>query len=182
MENKTDKIKTKLPIRMYVCLVLVALLLCSTTTFSKYVSSSTGEASAQISIFASDVKSFDVPLDGYEPGTEKRIAIEIMNYEMHGLDAVVCEVSQRYTITAELLTGRLPIQILWAEGDATDADSVTTTSESPIGEFRIKDYVGDGRASHTYTMIIKWDAADSDYKYADEIDVLRVTIAAEQID
>ena len=158
----TKRPKSKLN-RLHVILIALALIsvLATGVTFSSYKSTADGGDSVKVALFASTYK-FDVPITGdYYPGVTREVPITICNYD----GDKVCEVSQSYALSYEVMLGRLPLQISIKDDMASS------------GEF----LVSGGKQSAQLTLVIHWPSDDNDYLYADEIDVVRVTIDATQI-
>ena len=153
--------------RLHVILIALALMsvLVTGVTFSSYKSTSEGGDSVQVALFSEDY-SFDIPVnENYYPGCEeKQVEITIMNYE----GEKVSEVSQHYTVSAVVLNGRVPLDISFDEGE------VDVPAE---GDF----LVSGGKQTATHIMKINWPIENNDYRYADEIDIIRVTVSQEQI-
>ena len=165
----TKSQKSKLPIRKYLILIFIAVLLISNSTFSKYVSTSSGGSAVQVAIFASDTE-VSVPLENMHPGDTQTIEIAVSNFETNGLNKKVSEVSQSYVMTAQLMTGRLPLTLEWVENGNTGSFQAVTHS-----------------AGNTYTHYLKvtWNAdnaQNTDYTLSDELEAVRILVDVEQID
>ena len=170
-EEKTESVqkpKRKLN-RLRVTLVALALIsiLATGTTFSSYKSISGGTDRVSVALFASDY-AFDVPAtEGYYPGMDPKVVeITITNFE----GDKICEVSQAFSITAERLVGRLPLEL-----------QITKLTGPQNNEFRLESGVATKQTA-TFNLTISWPEQYNDHSYADEIDVVRVTIDATQID
>lgn len=157
----------RIPLRAYLLYLLAASVVCTGVTFSSYLSSSSGGGDARVALFANDV-SLNIPIseDCY-PGCSFEVPITVSNYEKVGLTEKVCEVSQAYTLEAQLLVGNLPLTVEWKSGNNS-------------GEFSANDAATD----NTYYVVVTWpvNAESTSYEFADEIEVLRVIIDAEQVD
>lgn len=155
-----------LPLRTYLWYLIVASLVCTGITVSSYVSTSRGGDSVRVALFANDV-SISVPIteDCY-PGCSFEIPITVSNYEVDGLTEYVCDVSQEYTLEAQLLVGNLPLTVSWKNGD----DSGLFNANDPATDY-------------THYVVITWpvDAESVSYEYSDEIEVLRVIAISEQV-
>lgn len=156
--------KRKLPIHVYLIYMIVASLLFTAVTFSSYVSTSEGGDSVSIALFANDTEIL-IPVDKCEPGESFTMNVKVTNYE----DDRVCEVSQAYTITAEAVTGRIPLELEWI-------------GEQPIGDFHLLD----GREQYAeYQLKVSWPVENGNYPsgdYSNEIEVIRILAECNQID
>ena len=175
--SQENKPKRKLN-RLHIILIALALIsvLVTGATFSSYKSVSDGGDSVTVALFASDMNyTLDVPAADFYPGFSKEFDVVVTNYDDLGnadpADDKICEVSQSFTFTAELLMERLPLEITLVkkEGPANNEFNI-------IDGMAIKQYA-------IFTVTISWPDTDEakDYKYATEIDVVRLTVAATQI-
>ena len=172
IKERLKKIKAfvkTLPLRTYLWYFIVASLTCTGITVSSYVSTSRGGDSAMVALFANDV-TINLPITGQcYPGCEFEIPITVTNYEMDGLvNKNVCQVSQEYELSAALLVGNLPLEIRWKDDYKSDSFSAN-----------------DPAIEYTHYIVVTWPIASGDetnYEYADEIEVLRVSAICEQTD
>lgn len=157
--------KGKLPIHLYLIYMIIATLLFTGVTFSSYVSTSEGGDEVQVALFANDTEVI-LPVTECYPGCEFTIQVTVTNYE----GDKVCEVSQAYSITAETVTGSIPLELDWLEVDG-----------DPVGNFHIND--GEKQVK-VYDLKVTWPVTDSNItsEYADEIEVIRIIIDCNQID
>ena len=165
--SKLKQVFSGLPLRAYLLYLLAATVVCTGVTFSSYLSSSSGGDTTRVALFATDV-SINIPLDeACYPGCSFEIPIKISNYETKGLTESVCEVSQSYSLEAVTLVGNLPINVEWQNGNST-------------GSFKATDSATD----RTHVLVVTWpiNASSTAYEYADEIEVIRVIVTAEQTD
>lgn len=157
----------RIPLRAYLLYLLAASVVCTGVTFSSYLSTSSGNDETRIALFANDV-TVNIPISKEcYPGCSFEIPITVSNYEKKGLTSDVCEVSQSYTLNAALLVGNLPLEVVWK-------------SDNSSGSFAANDSATDV----THYVVVTWpvNAESTSYEYADEIEVLRVTVNAEQVD
>ena len=170
--------KTKLKVnKLHVVLIALALIsvLATGVTFSSYNSTSTGSSTVSIALFANDHHVVDIPLTDFAPGVTKEVPIEIYNYE----GDKISEVSQRYTLTYELLMDRLPIQISLEEDEDNQA-TVSIEDGVATGDFNLNNGAPEAQSA-SFKLIITWPAEENDHHYSEEIDVVRVTIDSTQI-
>lgn len=161
-----EQYKKRAPAVWYAVCALLVLLLLSTMRFgvslsARYTTSSSGSDQARVALFVSEqTMTFDLS-EIKKPGDTKSFSITIANFD----GEKVCEVTQRYTLTANT-QNNLPL--------AVTIDKATT------GTFE-----AGTKQSVTYTITVTWEnenAADRNYLYANEIDVLVLTVDAAQVD
>ena len=92
---------------------------------------------------------------------------------------------QKYSLTVET-TGNLPLQYEISEGISTSADKGAVIPPAKL-TFENGKAVADGgvlphteEVSHTYTLKVTWPKAEDGASYTDEIDLVTLTINAEQ--
>lgn len=165
--GKLKQFFKRIPLRAYLLYLLAAAVVCTGVTFSSYLSSSNGGDGVQVAMFANDV-SVNLPItEACYPGCSFEIPVTVSNYEMDGLTKKVCQVSQEYTLEAQLLVGTLPLTVEWK-------------SNNNSGSFLANDDAKD----YTHYVVVTWpiDASTTSYEYADEIEVLRIIAVSEQVD
>lgn len=147
-----------------VCALLFLLLLSMQLGVSlpaRYTSSANASDQARVAVFASDKTiTFDLSTIT-KPGDSKTFTVTVANFE----GDKICEVTQNYTLTATT-QGNLPLTV--------------TIDKALSGTFAAGE-----KQSVTYTITVAWDnnsAADRNYFYADEIDVVVLTVEAVQVD
>ena len=161
----TKSQKSKLPIRKYLILIFIAVLLISNSTFSKYVSTSTGNAETRVAIFESNV-TVNLYVGKMMPGETVDVPIIVSNFEDLGDTIRVSEVSQRYTLEEEI-EGNIPLTLEW------DINN---------GDFFLANNPKDSGQSHPHTLTVHWPETENDYTLQDELVVIRITVNVEQID
>ncbi|MEE1037361.1 MAG: hypothetical protein U0L15_09605, partial [Oscillospiraceae bacterium] len=78
------------------------------------------------------------------------------------------EVAVKYKVTAENLTGNTPVTAaITLDGEAYDSATFFTTSEHGTRELE---------------LTLSWDGNNNAASYAGEVDAVRITVIAEQID
>lgn len=160
----------KIPLRIYLLYLVIASLIFTGVTFSSYVSTTSGGDEVRVALFAADTE-VTVPVSEVYPGCSFTIPIRVMNYEETLEGTRICEVSQRFSIEAETLLGRIPLTLTWEQGSA------------PRGDLFLTDGIG-GKRHLDYDLIVSWDVSGGypSHDYADEIEVIRIIARAEQID
>lgn len=145
------------------CLTLISIHLTS-GLYAKYTTQSSSEDTARVAKFevtetaTSFSNNFEIPMT---PGTlSKTITIENKS-----------EVAIRYEITVENRTGNLPLDIYVLRAQDTVESSTTNSWKSDIA-------VGE---TENITMQIQWEKEGA-LAYMGMVDVLRISLEAEQID
>lgn len=83
------------------------------------------------------------------------------------------EVALRCVVTAVNLTGNLPLQIEGATGDLQEGDEVVVSRDIGIGD------------DLTFDWKVVWptdDPKNKDVGYMGKMDMIRITVAVEQVD
>lgn len=167
----TKSKKIKLPIRKYLILIFIAVLLITNSTFSKYVSTSTGSGETRVAIFASDVER-TLYIEKIAPGETYTVPIVVSNFEGEGNSLRISEVSQQYTLEA-FIEGEIPLTLSWVEAPG---------SPSIVDDFHVGDNpVGSGQ-THRYNLTVNWPENNNEYTLQDELVVIRIRVHVEQID
>jgi len=161
-------IKTPLVFKLGVVLLVVLMLTFHMTggLYARYSTTASGGDSARVAKFdfeigADSITQFqNLSLD-MAPGENQTVQIKVQNKG---------EVALRCVVTAVNLTGNLPIQIAEATGDLQNGDIVAVSRDIGIG----------GTVEFDWTVV--WPEADADITYVGKIDVIKITVAVEQID
>ncbi len=173
MKNKTSKIFSA----VYIFFIISCILLSAYLVFdvwARYFTKTDGTDSARAAryVFAIDVKdnnndsiSFDLS-DISTDNPQKVFDIVITNKN----GSNICEVTQQYTISAEIL-GSLPLSYAF-EYDGTPVPQEIL----PAGE----------ETTHTYKLTVKWDTTKAvqgaNANILDNASIMTITVASEQID
>ena len=125
---------------------------------ASYASSENSSDQARVAVFASDKKmTFDLS-SLTKPGDSKTFTVTVANYDGNK----VCEVMQRYTLTATT-QGNLPLTI--------------TVDKALTGTFAAGE-----KQSITYNITVTWPENENNYLLADEVDVVVLIVEAAQVD
>lgn len=160
-------------------------------TLARYAATTGGSGTATVAAMAAGGgEPIRMVIEGMFPGSDPQtLQFKVVNYK----DDAVSEVALDYDITVET-TGNLPLEFeLAAARDAGTAGAVTDTGTILTGGAKSQTLTGgafplvqnaaDGklaRQEHTYTLTVNWPQAASDAGYADEIDLVTVTMLARQ--
>ena len=137
-------------------------------TYARYVVSDSSWDSARVAAFGMSIVSnepkfnetqiIDIGSD-FRPGSEKTYTFRVDNSKS--------EVAVAFSVTANNLTGNLPI-VTQLTGNNVD----TTTGKGYLAP----------NSTGTFTFTISWEAGKTSPSYAGQVDLLQLTIKAEQVD
>lgn len=152
--------RKKLPVATYLVYLLIATFLFTGVSFSKYATTASGSDEARVAAFdfefvltGSGAESKVVAVDTY-PGFDESYTIQVTDKS---------EVAMKYKVTAENLTDNTPIAVaLEYNGTAYGGEYLTES-----GDLSLK---------------LTWDSKNNAASYAGEVDAIRITVTAEQID
>lgn len=171
----------------YLLLLAVGSLGVMSATYARYLSQADGEGTVAVAVWGTDasITPLQVDVSDLTPGKEKKYTFRVTNTK----DGKTSQVAQEYSFVVET-TGNLPLVFSVSAGESNPAGSGTMIPKQPSLSFT------DGRAeltggslphttpvTHTYTMTVSWPDADGSKKaeYADEIDLVTLTVRADQI-
>ncbi len=182
--------------RLWVYLLYLGLVtsLILSVTLARYVSTAGGTGTATVAAMAGGGEPIQMTLTQMAPGGTSSLKFKVVNFS----GDAVSEVALDYGIKVDT-TGNLPLKfVLTAEKAAGTEDLGTTVTVGETGEILKginSQILGDGtfplaekRQEHTYTLTVTWPAektdanyaSQADAGYADEIDVVTVTVRARQ--
>lgn len=156
--------RKKLPVATYLVYLLIATFLFTGVSFSKYATTASGSDEARVA-------AFDFLFDVTGPGTQDRVlAVDTYpgfagEYTIKVTDA--SEVAVKYKVTAENLTGNTPVTATLMDGNTAYDGHYLTAGEDGTREL---------------TLTLNWDGNNNAAVYAGEVDAVRITVIAEQID
>lgn len=167
MQKQDEKRKRNIP--MYLagvlfCLTVISICLIS-GLYAKYISRDSGSDSARVAAFqvTESATSFEETLlVEVVPGTISK-EIKVSNDS---------EVAIHYTITITNKTKNIPLRFKIAEGEAESADV-----DSGVGVI----YSMEPDTEENYTLYVIW-SEEGATKYAGMVDLLEISLVAEQID
>lgn len=154
-----------LPLVTYLVLLLMATFLFTGISFSKHVSTTSGDDAASVAKFDFE---FDLTDQGnqsavlelnVQPGFSKEYSIKV---------ADASEVTTRYKVVAEKLTDNTPlVATLTVDGNICDGT-----------EYFSSDDIG----TKVFKLTLEWDEDKNAAKYAGEVEAVRIKVVAEQTD
>lgn len=156
--------RRKLPVATYLVYLLIATFLFTGVSFSKYATTASGSDEARVAAFdfefvltGSGNQSEVVAVDTY-PGMNKTYTVKVTDKS---------EVAMKYKVTAENLTDNTPLTATLMDGNTAYDGHYLTAGEDGTREL---------------TLTLNWDGNNNAASYAGEVDAIRITVTAEQID
>lgn len=177
-----EKIKMKNLIRAVYILMIIALII--GVTYSRYMASLLGTDSVYAATFVvtNDIvesTTVEIPYDITTDGETYTYELIITNYYESGQ---VCDVDMDYTVELSY-TDNLPLDIVLRETNNTVSGYGTVATEDKGVTYTISDasFPHTEEVEHIYYIEVSWqEEASKDYNLSYEIDVITVTITAEQ--
>ena len=163
----------KIPFVFKLALMLTSLLMLSFHLtgglYARYTTTASGSDSARVARFDFTINAdlatqFQNLSLNMAPGENQTVQIKVQNKG---------EVALRCVVTAVNLTGNLPLQIEGATGDLQEGDEVVVSRDIGIGD------------DLTFDWKVVWptdDPKNKDVGYMGKMDMIRITVAVEQVD
>jgi len=163
-----NKHKMRLPLSAYLTYLLVATLMFTGVSFSRFATTSSDEDSARVAVMAMDTSYVIRNELAIAPGETVDFTVTLTNKE----DERICEVTQNYSMYVENLTNNMSLSFDYylVEGTGeTKLNSVTGTFNAGVEE------------SVTYKIRITWSGVPQPAASSFEVDGLRIVIKTEQV-
>lgn len=176
VQPQPAKKRRRVPVSVILVYLLVATLGMGSVTFSSYVSTAEGQSTARVAIMAANATvPVTAPISGAPGERSDPIAVTVTNKENNK----VCEVTQRYTIEAEIWkpqdqTTNIPELVCEFYSDQNCQNKLTA---APTGIMNAGE-----PTSVTYYVAVRWPGPTAAADLAFEIDALQITVIAEQVD
>lgn len=171
---------TKWRVLTYLLILSSASLLIIGPTYAKYVSEIDGKGSGSVAAWGSDfTETNPIDLSQLKPGGKIDYMFNVTNVK----DGRISEVSQEYSIILNT-TGNLPLTYKLTANTPSSSGSYVNNGELNV-ENGICTLTGGilphtTSTTHAYTLTISWPADKNDASYADEIDLVTLTVNAQQ--
>ncbi|MBC8571214.1 hypothetical protein [Zongyangia hominis] len=163
----------KVKIRWLLFLVLIVAL-ASTVTLSRYMTSVSGTGTASISTVDMKATSLNFSSGELKPGGSKTFSFDVVNFT----GTNVSDVTQDYTVTVTT-SGNLPLHFdLSGAGAAGDGYALLKDAGSSTWSGGLLPHTA--ATTHSYTLTVTWPQENNAAALADEIDLITVTVRAEQ--
>ncbi len=192
----SNKKRARLPLSAYLLYLLVATFIFTGVSFSKYATSTTSGDKTRIAIMEAGITTDTFTYNGY-PGqrtsVSEAIPVTIVNYstrEENGVDSLVrvCEVTLKYTVSIDNVLCNIPLDFyVYSDPECKDLIAQSTDDVNGGAELEITGIFNASEPSEMECYIVmEWrDSEDDDEygpEYSYELDVIRVSIKAEQVD
>lgn len=154
----------RVPLSAWLCYALVVTMALTGITLSGYVSSASDQDGARVAVMGAGVQALTTDQIYICPGEKVQIPFSITNTDALGR---VSEVTLNYSITVENIENNLPLTWELYSGDAVAAYSGRL---NPGQEQTL-----------SYSLEVTWPAEQNASAMAFEVDALRITVTAEQV-
>ena len=178
------KYLTKSRIAGYILLLAAAGISAGSLSYARFASQENGQAAASVAAWGSGSSTIDINVSGLRPGDARNYIFQVTNTEK----GITSEVGQDYSIVVET-TGNLPLDFSLAHESGNPDMNGTFVNTGESGKL----IFDDGKAviqggylphsvsvSHTYTLTVSWPQSQDSTEYADEIDLVTLTVSSEQ--
>lgn len=180
--------KNRVNIPMLIACIALCLVMITTHFMSgmlaKFVVTATASDNARVAKFVFDIddgatQSIPFDFDDFKtPGAQKKVDIEVTNARA----SVLSEVDVQYYIEINS-KGNLPLTFTLEKNNASSSGTYASGLSSGGGRTSTWGTMkANESATHSYTLTITWTASEKDPAYADEIDLIKMTIRSEQVD
>lgn len=172
---------TKSRVICYLLLLAAASLLILSITRAGFKTKAEANAVAEAAAWGSEVNTIDINIDGLEPGGTKEYKFSVTNKK----GAAVSEAAQNYSITVET-TENLPLQykISQDSGDSSTGGAQIQDGDLTLAGGKVILEGGSlphsDETKHTYILTVHWPSDQNEVKYADEIDMVTITVNSRQ--
>ena len=181
LNNSVTVFKLNSFLRFNISTIIFILLLSVLTpiTVAKYISSMSDNNNANIASFIliddlNEIK--NVKLDDIrKPGDSQTVTFSVCNY----LEDRVCEVALEYDFTVETL-GNIPLTCNVSSNAASGSASYTSGNLSTYQYWSNGIFNASEKGLHTYSVKVSWSIDNNDASYADEVDMLKISLSTEQ--
>lgn len=178
---------SKIRIFGYLLLLAAASLGVVSVTYARYSAQAGGEGTVAVAAWGTDavIQPLSIDVSGLTPGSKKEYTFQVTNTK----DGKTSQVAQEYTFIVET-TENLPLVFNLSAGTSNPAGVGTTiATENSLAFTNGKAELSGGMLPHTesvtheYTLSVSWPDEENSKlaDYADEIDMVTLTVKADQI-
>ena len=161
---------------VYLCCLSIVGLFAVGGTYARYTQDVQGQATGSVAAVAlGGTLDLTSKLEGMRPGDSKTIGFTVSNKN----DATVSEVVLNYSVSVET-TGNLPLAYTLAPKSGGEAGTYVESNASGRKWTGGALSLGDSDVTHTYLLTVTWPADKADESLADEIDLVTLTVDAQQ--
>lgn len=164
--------------------LLYTALVCSLVlgvTYARYRSSAAGTGTASVAVVAlNSTADLSSELTKMTPGKNVTVPVSVSNVK----EGKTSEVTQDYSIIVQT-TGNLPLEFTLSPKNKNADGTYVSTVASPQSDNHSITWSGGQMkhsiiTTHEYSLTVKWEDAEKDSAYADEIDKITLTVDAKQ--
>lgn len=177
---------TKKRLAAYIALLCLLSLIAVPVTYARYAARVNGKAVASAAVWGADSSKIDIDVSNLSPGGTASYEFQVTNTK----DGKTSEVGQDYSITVET-TGNLPLVFaISSDGDHGSGSFISTPVPAEGGGLAFTEGKSTAEGGflphsvetvHTYTLTVTWPSGGKiESDYADEIDLVTVTVEAVQ--
>ena len=172
---------TKTRIAVYTALLCLLGLTAAPATYARFTARVEGSAVASAAVWASESSEIKIDVSELTPGKTSLYKFKVTNKK----DGKVSQVGQEYSITVET-TGNLPLKFVLTPDGASSGGSLAKTGSGSLTFTDGKSVVEGGflphsETTHSYELTVSWPNDEkNEFVYADEIDLVTVTVDAKQ--
>ena len=181
---------TKSRIIGYILLLTMVSLMVVSLSFARYSTQVSGMATASVAAWGADYTTSEqvsntIDISGLVPGGTQDYKFRIINEK----DGKISEVAQSYSITVDT-TGNLPLEFVLSLDPASTVQGKTLVNSSAPAALTFtnnKSVMEGGElppaisSSHDYILTISWPEGQNGAVYSGEIDLVTLTVKAQQI-
>lgn len=179
---KMKKHLTRARIIGYILLFCAVTMTILPSTLARYRTRIEGGAVASVALWGSGSSEFQIDINGMKPGNDSAQQYEFV--VTNTKEGQISEVGQNYSITVET-TDNLPLKFTLSAKAESGSSGLGNTVNTGILSFSDGKAVLEGgflphsvETKHTYVLTVLLPVSNAEY--ADEIDLITVTVQAEQ--
>lgn len=173
---------TKSRIIGYLLLLTVMTLLVLSVTYSRYMTRIDGKGAATVAGWSSGstINPVDIDVSGLTPGKTQTYTFQVTNTK----DGQISDVAQDYSVTIET-TNNLPLEFELSAKVNIQGGTYIKDTALDLSSGKAKADGGSlppaNAVAHEYTLIVSWPGNKTAAAYAGEIDLVTLTVIAEQV-
>ena len=153
-------------------------------SYARFTAQADGTAAASVAAWGNSSTAIDIHVNGLRPGKTKDYIFSVTNME----DGVISEVWPYYSIGVET-TGNLPVEFALTPEISSPDHGGTFAETGENGKLTLNNGMAVVKGGylphsvsviHTYTLAVTWPEEQTGTEYADEIDLVTLTVSSEQ--
>lgn len=156
---------------LYLLYGITVVMLLTTVTLSRYLTTISGTGAAQVANVALG-GTLPINVTDMHPGESRAIAFTVKNAD----NGKISEVAQSYAISVSS-TGNLPLSFTLGSSESTD-HALTQANGSSTWTGGLLPHTTE--TTHAYTLTVSWPGGQNNPKYAKEVDAVTLRVDAQQ--